>query len=84
MKKLVYLFAGLIVLLGGMVVHYTLTDRTTPDAAFTQLVAVMDLDAPAYGAAWYAPRSLRRQSEALNPAYPELTPILRSEYVYAH
>jgi len=84
MKKLVYLFAGLIMLSGGMVVHYTLTDRTTPDTALTQLVAVTGLDTPAYGAAWYAPRSLRHQVEALNPAYPELTPILRSEYLYAH
>jgi len=81
---LVYLLTGLIALFGTMLTHYTLTDRTTPDAALTQLVAVAGLDVPAYGAAWYAPRSLRRQSEALNPAYPELTPILRSDYVYAH
>ena len=84
MKKLFYLLTILIALFGTMLTHYTLADRTTPDTALTQLVAVTGLDTPAYGAAWYAPRSLRHQSEALNPAYPELTPILRSDYVYAH
>jgi len=84
MKKLLYLLTALIALFGTMLTHYTLADRTTPDAALIQLVAVTGLDTPALGVAWYAPRLLRRQSQARNPAYPELTPIVRSDYVYAH
>ncbi len=84
MKSLFFLLLGLILLLGTMLTHYTLTDRTAPDAPISQLVVVTGLDTPALGVEWYAPRLLGRQSEAHNPAYPELDPIVRSDYVYAH
>ncbi len=84
MKSLALLLLVLTLFLGIMLTHYTLTDRTTPNKALSQLVAVTGLDTPALGSAWYAPRLLSRQSHAHNPAYPELEPVLRSEYVYAH
>ena len=84
MKPLALLLLSLSLLLGTMLTHYILTDRTTPNKALSQLVAVTGLDTPALGSAWYAPRLLSRQSQARNPAYPELAPIVRSEYVYAY
>ncbi len=84
MKPLALLLFGLSLLLGAMLTHYTLTDRSASNAAISQLVAVTGLDTPALGVAWYAPRMLSRQSQARNPAYPELEPVLRSDYVYAH
>ena len=84
MKSLFFLLFGLILLLGTMLTHYTLTDRTTPNKALSRIVAVTGLDTPALGVEWYAPRMLNRQSQARNLAYPELNPIIRSEYVYAH
>ena len=84
MKALASLLLGLSFFLGAMLTHYTLTDRTTLDKALSQLVTVTGLDTPALGVAWYAPRMLSRQSQAHNPAYPELDPIVRSDYVYAH
>ena len=84
MKPLALLLFVLSFLFGAMFTHYTLTDRTASNAAISQLVAVTGLDTPALGVAWYAPRMLSHQSQARNPAYPELAPIVRSEYVYAH
>ncbi len=84
MKSLALLLFVLSFLLGTMLTHYILTDRTAPDKVLSQIVAVTGLDTPALGVAWYAPRLLSRQSQARNPAYPELEPVLRSEYVYAH
>ena len=84
MKSLALLLLVLTLFLGIMLTHYTLTDRTTPNKALSQIVAVTGLDTPALGVAWYAPRMLSRQSQARNLAYPELDPIVRSEYVYAH
>ena len=84
MKPLALLLTGLTLLVAAMLIHYTLTDRTASDAAISQLVTVTGLDTPALGVEWYAPRMLSRQSQARNPAYPELDPVLRSDYVYAH
>ena len=72
---------GLFGLLLLMVGHYAGFDRTGVLQKQRALVAVTGLDAPALGVEWFEPRE-RRYEAAVNPAYPELLPPDRLDFVY--
>ncbi len=69
---------GLVLLAAG---HYAGFDRTSVLQKQRALVAVTGLDAPALSVAWFEPRE-RRFEAAVNPAYPELLPPDRLDFVY--
>ncbi len=69
---------GLLLLMAG---HYARFDRAGVLEKQRTLVAVTGLDAPALSVAWFEPRE-RRFEAALNPAYPELLPPDRLDFVY--
>ena len=77
------LFAALLLLMGGMMVHYLTADRSVQRKAVASVVRVTGMSQPALSVAWYAPRRLVRPERPSNPAYPELDPIRRSDFVYA-
>ena len=77
------LFAVLLSLIGGVVVHYLTADRLMQREAIASVVRVTGMSQPALSVAWYAPRRLVRPERPANPAYPELDPIRRSDFVYA-
>jgi len=83
MKSLMIVATVLLLLIGMVAFHYLTSDRDRLLRSQEDLTLVTGLDNPAYGAAWTAPRLLRRQAQAHNPAYPELDPIIRSDFVYA-
>jgi len=70
--------SGLILLAAG---HYLSVDRQSMLREQRRLVAVTGLDAPALSVAWFEPRE-RRYEAAVNPAYPELLPPDRLDFVY--
>ncbi len=61
--------------------HYFLSDRTGMERRLAATVAVTGLDSPALSVQWFEPR-LRRFEASLNPAYPELLPTDRLDFVY--
>ncbi|WP_456431577.1 hypothetical protein [Nitratifractor sp.] len=69
---------GLVLLAAG---HYVRFDRAGVLEKQRTLVAVTGLDAPALSVAWFEPRE-RRYEAAVNPAYPELLPPDRLDFVY--
>ncbi len=69
---------GLILLAAG---HYWSVDRGGMVQKQQALVSVTGLDAPALGVEWFEPRE-RRYEAAVNPAYPELLPPDRLDFVY--
>jgi len=83
-KSLMSVAAGLWLLIGAVALHYATFDRDRLLRSQEDLTSVTGLGNLAYGAAWTAPRLLRHQAQACNPAYPELDPILRSDFVYAY
>ena len=83
MKPLMIVVTALLLLIGGVAFHYLTFDRDRLLRSQEDLTFVTGLDDLAYGATWTAPRLLRRQARTHNPAYPELDPITRSDFVYA-
>ena len=73
--------AFLSVLLIAAFSHYLLSDRKGMQEALVRTVAVTGLDAPALSVEWFEPR-LRRFEASLDPAYPELLPTDRLDFVY--
>ncbi|WP_292658921.1 hypothetical protein [Nitratifractor sp.] len=69
---------GLVLLAAG---HYARFDRDGVLEKQRALVAVTGLDAPALSVSWFEPRE-RRYEAAVNPAYPELLPPDRLDFVY--
>ena len=61
--------------------HYLLSDRTGMQRRLADTAAVTGLAAPALSAEWFEPRE-RRFEAPLNPAYPELLPTDRLDFVY--
>ena len=77
------LFAILLLLVAATGVHYLLADRDASRDTLDAVVSVTGISQPSLGVAWYAPRMLTEAATADNPAYPELDPLRRSDYVYA-
>ena len=82
-KPLMSVATVLLFLIAAVAIHYTASDRDRLLRSQEDLTLVTGLDDLAYGAAWTAPRLLHRQARTHNPAYPELDPIIRSDFVYA-
>ncbi len=77
------LFAVLLLLIGVTAGHYLSAERRVSYDAVTSVVKLTGISQPSLGVVWYAPRLLNEADEAVNPAYPELDPIQRSDFVYA-
>jgi hypothetical protein len=75
------LCAVLAFMLLAMLGHFLLFDRSAVLAKQRALVEVTGLDSPALSVAWFEPR-LRRFEASLDPAYPELLPTDRLDFVY--
>ena len=79
-------FMGIVAVLCMMVgitgVHYlyTVTHTGTP-AALSAVTELTGLSSPSLSSAFYEPRLLYRQ-KAENPAYPDMLPINRTDFVY--
>ncbi|ADV45786.1 hypothetical protein [Nitratifractor salsuginis] len=76
-----FLTALLSLLLIAALAHFSLFDRENLFQKQRELVAVTDLDSPALSVEYFEPR-LRRFERSLNPAYPELLPTDRLDFVY--
>jgi hypothetical protein len=83
MIKLMSLFAVLLLLSGGVAIHFLRYDRASMHAAIASVVTVSQMAQPARGAAWYEGRFVHRTESSSNPAYPELKSASRSDFVYA-
>ncbi len=73
--------AFLLFLLLAAFSHYLLSDRAGMQQRLADTVAVTGLDSPALSVQWFEPR-LRRFEASLDPAYPELLPTDRLDFVY--
>ena len=82
-KPLMSVATVLLFLIAAVAIHYTTSDHDRLLQSQQALTSLTGLDDLAYGAAWTALRLLRRQARTHNPAYPELDPIIRSDFVYA-
>ena len=78
-----YVGFSLLLMIGAMSTHYWLSDRVVSHRVMG-VVVTTGLSQPSLGVAWYAPRMLVGSTAPTNPAYPELNPIRRSDFVYAH
>jgi len=76
------LFTVLLLLIGVTAGHYVSVDRRGSRDAVVSVVGLAGISQPAYSAAWYAPRMLISAGIAANPAYGELDPVRRSDFVY--
>jgi hypothetical protein len=73
--------AFLLFLILAVAVHFLFFDRTGTLERQRELVAVTGLDSPALSVEYFEPR-LRRFEPSLDPAYPELLPTDRLDFVY--
>ncbi len=65
-----------------MMVHYISYERLVPLKKQESIVEMSNIVSPSLSVAYYEPRILFRQS-AKNPAYPQMLPINKMEFVYA-
>ncbi len=76
------LVAFLILLSGVIMGHYWLYDRAVPLKRLGQVVALTQIVSPALSVTYAEPRLLFYE-EPSNPAYPQMQPINRMDFVYA-
>ena len=62
--------------------HYWYYDRTTPQTRLDEVVALTQIVSPALSVSFYEPRVFLYEN-ASNPAYPQMQPINRMDFVYA-
>jgi hypothetical protein len=72
----------LVAMIGAVTAHYILADRSRPDKDIGSVVEITGISQPSLSVSWYEPRMIRGIYPAQNPAYPELDPIDRSDFVY--
>ena len=75
------LVAFLCFLVLGVSVHFFTFDRAGVLERQRELVAVTGLDSLALNVEWFEPR-VRRFEASIDPAYPELLPTDRLDFVY--
>ena len=75
------LVALLMLLTGVAVGHYWLYDRVTPLKKLEQIAALTQIGSPVLSVTYAEPRVLLYEA-ASNPAYPQLQPINRMDFVY--
>ena len=77
------LFSVVLMLAGAVAWHYLGYDRKGIRSSVRSVVRVARMGQVARGVAWYAPRHAYEDAVPSNPAYPELPPVSRSDFVYA-
>jgi len=84
-NRLVIIVVSLVVMLGGVMIHGAIAyhDRlSVSDDAIADIVHLTSISQPAMGVSWYESRFIKAHNYAPNPAYPELDPVERSDFVY--
>ena len=72
----------LLILSGGMFLHYAANKRSAGQQELRILVGLTDIRTPSLSTSYYEPR-VRSCQEAQNPAYPQMQTINRMDFVYA-
>ncbi len=80
-KAFFVLVTLLVVLLGGIFLHYTLHDDMTMKSN-ENIVKLTKIASPSLSVAYYEPRILFFEA-AVNPAYPQMQTIDKTDLVYA-
>jgi hypothetical protein len=75
---LLFLGAGVAAMMG----HYLSYDAQVQTRALQQVSVLTKVPSASLSVAWYEPR-VRLYQKAQNPAYPQLQPIDRMDFVYA-
>lgn len=74
--------AFLTLLAGVAAAHYWFYDRAAPLKRMEQTTALTQIVSPALGVTYAEPRLLLYEAPS-NPAYPQMPPINRMDFVYA-
>jgi len=69
------------ILCAGMFLHYMTFDAKKEISELNAIVAISGISSPSLSVAFYEPRILLYGMEQ-NPAYPEMEPIDRMDFVY--
>jgi len=78
-----YLLSGLLLVMSGMVMaHYLLSDTHETTEQLKTVAGLSRISSLSLSVAYYEPR-IRRIEKAANPAYPEMLPLDRMDFVYA-
>ncbi|KYJ86146.1 hypothetical protein AS592_01930 [Sulfurovum riftiae] len=72
----------MVFLASGILLHYITYDESTQQSRLSGLVEVTGLPSPSLSVAFYEPRVFL-YDETINPAYPQMQPINRMDFVYA-
>jgi len=80
-KEFFILFSVMMLLTGGMLLHYATYDNTATQSALVRVVGVTKLSSPAFSVAYYEPR-IYLYDESINSAYPQMQPISKMDLVY--
>ena len=62
--------------------HYITYDRESGREMLQKITALTQISSASLSVAWYEPR-IRLYEDASNPAYPQMQPIDRMDFVYA-
>ncbi|WP_296823957.1 hypothetical protein [Sulfurovum sp.] len=80
-KPFFVLVSFLLLSVGLVAVHYQQYDRKTPQERVGEISAITHFSSPALSVSYYEPRILFYET-ASNPAYPQMQPINRMDFVY--
>jgi multisubunit Na+/H+ antiporter MnhB subunit len=71
----------MILLIAGILLHYMTYDESGQKSRLSNLVGVTGLSSLSLSVAYYEPR-VPLFDEPINPAYPQMQPIDRMDFVY--
>ena len=80
-KLFIYIFTSLIMVAGMVCIHY-LRYSDDSEKNLQKITALTGITSPVLSVAYYEPRVLL-YDETINPAYPQMQPINRMDFVYA-
>ena len=66
----------------AVLLHYTMHDVTVQKSEISRIVSLTKLATPSLSVAFYEPRVFLLEN-AVNPAYPQMQPINKMDFVYA-
>jgi hypothetical protein len=81
-KPFFALLSAMLLLVLGILLHAVSVDRSSQATTLSNLVAVTGMISPALSVAYYEPR-IYIQDRAVNPAYPQMPPMDRMDFIYA-
>jgi len=69
------------ILVGAVLAHYLSYDEAVSQNILQKISSVTELSSPSLSVAYYEPRILF-YDKAYNPAYPQMLPLNRMDFIY--